>query len=65
MYRNARIHVADVLDEVVVQATVFTADWRSETPAEVETFSVTINSVGSSTSSIWLRDALIGLAETL
>lgn len=65
MYRNARFTAADMLDQIVVQATVYTADWRSDQPAEVESFATQVNSTGEQDSKEWLRDALIALLETL
>ena len=65
MYRTARVYVADMLDSVVVEATVFTADWRNEQPAQANTFSVTFPGVGEPNEHEWLRDALVALAETL
>lgn len=65
MYRNARVYVADMLDRVVVQASVFTSDWRGDEPASEETFSVTVQSTGEDSDEGWLKDALIALVETL
>lgn len=65
MYRNARVYVADLLDEVVIEATVFTADWRAEAPAQVNTFRAQVKSTGEADEKEWLRDALVALIETL
>jgi len=65
MYRNARVYVADLLDQVHVEATVFTADWRAQAPATVQTFTATVQSTGEPEDADWLRDALIALIETL
>lgn len=65
MYRNARVYVADMLATVVVQATVYTADWTNSEPTEANTFSATFESTGEPSDERWLRDALIALAETL
>jgi len=65
MYRNARVYVADMLDKVVVQASVFTSDWRGDEPATEETFSVTVQSTGEDSDEGWLKDALIALIESL
>lgn len=65
MYRNARIYVADVLDQVCIEATVFTADWRSSEPAQVDTYKAQAKSVGEEVPHEWLKEALIALIETL
>lgn len=65
MYRNARFTAADMLDQIVVQATVYTADWRSDQPAQVEAFATQVDSTGEQDSKEWLRDALIALLEAL
>lgn len=65
MYRNARIYIADLLDEVIVEATVFTADWRADAPAQVNTYRAQAKSVGEPDEREWLRDALICLIEDL
>lgn len=65
MMRWARIYASDVMDAVVVQATVFTIDKFDREATESETFAVTTSSVGSGSESVWLRDALVALAETL
>lgn len=65
MYRNARIYVADMLDQIIVEATVFTADWKADQPAEVNTFRAQVNSTGEENEHEWLRDALVALLETL
>lgn len=65
MYRNARVYVADVLSQIVVEATVFTADWKKEAVPQANSYRVTVMGVGEDDERRWLRDALIALAETL
>jgi len=65
MYRNAKVYVADMLDQIVIEATVFTADWRADEPATVNTFRAQCNSTGEENEHEWLRDALVALIETL
>jgi hypothetical protein len=65
MYRNARVYVADLLDEIVIEATIFTADWRAEAPALVETVRAQVKSSGEPESREWLKDALVALIEQM
>ena len=65
MYRNARIYVADMLDQIVVEATVFSSDWTADEPAQVNTFRAQCNSTGRENEHEWIRDALVALLETL
>lgn len=65
MYRNAKFVASDMLNQVVIQATVYTADWRSDTPAQVDSFATQVDSVGEQDTKEWLRDALIALLESL
>jgi len=65
MYRNARLYIADLLDEVVIESTVFTADWQGDQPAEVNTYRSQLKSTGEANEREWLKDALVALIETL
>lgn len=65
MIRNSRVYIADVLDQVVIQATVWTIDAHLDGLTHQEEFSTTIASEGVPHTREWLRDALIGLVEDL
>lgn len=65
MIRNARIYVADVIDQVVVEATVWSLDARTCNPTEQIVYTAQCNSVGEDSTAEWLKDALIALIETL
>jgi len=65
MYMNARVYVADILDQVHVEATVFVADHTKEPAAEVITYQATAQGVGEVVPHEWLKEALITLIETL
>lgn len=65
MMRNARIYVADVMDQVIVQATVWTLDRNAEELVEEITYEAQANSVGEEVPHEWLKEALITLIETL
>lgn len=65
MYRNARVYVSDVLDLVVIQATVWTVDWRNPDGAEEITYEAQMRSVGEEVPHEWLKEALITMIETL
>jgi hypothetical protein len=65
MYMNARVYIADVLDQVVVEATIFVADWKKEPAAETITCRATTRGTGEEVPQEWLKDALIALVETL
>jgi len=65
MYRNARVYVADVMDQVVIEATVFTADWRDSAVPEAITYKAQMQGVGEEVPHEWLKEALICLIETL
>lgn len=65
MYRNARIYVADVLDKIVVEATVWESDWKGDGPADAYVMTAQCNSTGEEVPHEWLKDALITLIETL
>lgn len=65
MYLNARVHIADVMDQVVVQATVFCYDHTNSVGAEEWRFNAIVPGEGETIAAEWLRDALVGLLETL
>lgn len=66
MYRTASIAAYDVLDQVVVAATVMTYEGFSEEDAcSILRTSVQVRGAGVETDHQWLRDALVALAETL
>lgn len=66
MYRTATMAAYDVLDTVYVTATVTLYDGLGTGQHEVEiSCATTVDGVGSSTGAVWLRDALVALAETL
>lgn len=66
MYRIASIAAYDVLSEVHVSAQVVLYEGIEETTHTVElSCATTVDGVGSATAEVWLRDALIALAETL
>jgi hypothetical protein len=65
MYLSARVYVADVMDQIVVQATVFKWDHRNSLVAEEYRFSAMVAGEGETTPSEWLKDALVAMIETL
>lgn len=65
MYITARVHCADILDEVFVEGTLFIADWRNHTPSQTITVSTMIPGEGEDDPREWLKQALIGLIEVL
>jgi len=65
MYRNARLHVADVMDQVVVRASVFTWDDSGSLQPEEITYEAQCRSVGEEVPHEWLKEALIVMIETL
>ena len=65
MYLNARVYVADILDQVFVEATIFVADHTKEPAAEVITCRAQFRGVGEEVPNEWLKEALIALVETL
>ena len=66
MYRTATIAAYDVLDTIHVTATVTLYDGLGVGEHELELHcATTVDGVGSSTGSVWLRDALVALAEQL
>lgn len=66
MYRIASIAAYDVLSEVHIQAQVLLYEGSLEVTHTVEfSCATTVDGVGSSDGAVWLRDALVALAETL
>lgn len=65
MYMSARVYVADVMDQVVVKATVFEWDHTKSLVGEEHTFSAMVPGVGEPKPDEWLKDALVALIETL
>lgn len=66
MYRTATVAAYDVLDTVHLTCTVTLYDGLGLGQHEVELHTVaTVDGVGSSEGSIWLRDALVALIESL
>jgi len=65
MYFSARVYVADVMDQVVIQATVFEWNYKNSLVAEEHRFSAMVAGEGETTPSEWLRDALVAMLETL
>lgn len=65
MWLSAEIRAYDCLTEVVVTARIFTADHTAETKATVLEVNTQIPGEGVTDSREWLRDALIGLLESL
>lgn len=65
MYRNARVYIADVMDQVVIEATVFGVDWKNVSEPEAITVRAQVQSVGEEVPYEWLKEALIALIETL
>ena len=66
MYRTASIVAYDVMDEVHITAKVILYS-SLEPGGHGEEFScaTTVDGVGASSGEVWLRDALVALAETL
>lgn len=66
MYRTATIAAYDVMDTVYITATVTLYEGVGEPSHAVEFHcATTVDGLGSSTAEVWLRDALVALAETL
>jgi hypothetical protein len=66
MYRVANIAAFDVMDTVHISAVVRLYDGHRVDAGEIELHTTaTVDGVGSSEGAIWLRDALVALAETL
>ena len=66
MYRTATIAAYDVMDTVHITALVTLYDGEGNYEHEVEfRCATTVDGVGSSDGRLWLRDALVALAETL
>ena len=65
MYRNARVYVADVMDQVVIEATVWESDWKAQEAPEANVYRAQSRSVGEEVPTEWLKEALITLIETL
>lgn len=66
MYRTASIHAYDVMDTVHITATVMLYTGMGPGQHEVEIHcATTVQGVGSGDGAVWLRDALVALAETL
>ena len=65
MYRNARVYVSDVMDQVVIEATVWEADWKASLVPEANTYRAQMAGVGEEVPHEWLKEALIALIETL
>lgn len=65
MYMNARVYVADVMDKVHVEATCWMYETTDFAETEAITYAVTVQGVGETTPTEWLKDALIALIETL
>jgi hypothetical protein len=65
MYMNARVYVADILDQVHVEATVWFYETSDFAETEAITFTTDVRGEGETTPSEWLKDALVALVETL
>lgn len=65
MYMNARVYVADILDQIHVEATVWFYETSDFAETEAITYVTTVSGVGETTPGEWLKDALIALVETL
>lgn len=66
MYRIASIAAYDVVDTVFVTATVRLYDSLQPGVSEIEiNTATTVDGHGTGSGSVWLRDALVALAETL
>lgn len=65
MYMSSRVYIADVMDQVVVKATVFQWDHTNSLVAEEHCFSAMVPGEGETKPDEWLRDALVALLETL
>jgi len=66
MYRTASIAAYDVMDTVFITATVRLYDSLQPGVNEVEIHTATtVDGLGSGEGAVWLRDALVALAETL
>lgn len=66
MYRTATMACYDVLDSVHITATVTLYDTLNGNSHEVELHAATtVDGLGSGSAAVWLRDALVALAETL
>ena len=66
MYRIASIAAFDVLDKVQISAQVTLYEGIIEVTHTVEfSCATTVDGVGSGSPQVWLRDALVALAETL
>lgn len=66
MYRVATVQAFDVLDQVHVSAQVTLYEGSLERTHSIEfSCATTVDGVGSGDGAVWLRDALVALAETL
>lgn len=66
MYRSATIAAYDVIDAVHVHAVVRLWDGFGEEGVTTESsYTATLQGVGSGSDTVWLRDALVALLETL
>lgn len=66
MYRVASVHAYDVFETVHVAATVSLWDgMQTGAPSSQFSVSATVMGVGSAEDHEWLRDALVGLIESL
>lgn len=65
MYRNARVYIADVMDQVVIEATIFEYNPMDSFPPEAITLRAQAQSVGEEVPYEWLKEALITMIETL
>lgn len=66
MYRVAMVHAYDAMDAVVVSAHVRESEGvPGEQLEPALTVSITVRGTGEPEVAVWLRDALVALAETL
>lgn len=65
MYLTARLYIADVMDQVVIQATLWPLDGPELEPQAPITFCATVPGVGETKPDVWLSDALVALLETM
>ena len=65
MLRNARVYISDVIDEVVIEATLWEHDGIKSAPPESITYKAQMSGAGEEVPHEWLKEALICLIETL
>jgi hypothetical protein len=65
MLRNARVYISDVMDQVVIEATMWEHDGMSSAVPESITCKAQMAGVGEEVPYEWLKEALICLIETL